>query len=131
MKQFLSASMFLFLSLFFIVGCIKPKPTHCRPENPITDNPKTGNTFKVKVERQFCAYTILSIQDPDYYTKGVNWEDLQHVFSVGNFCDLPSNLVVGEVYNCAIIDKPVKEDCIVCMGFMDTPPLKYNVLLTR
>jgi hypothetical protein len=112
-------------------GCIKPKITHCQPEEPKTDIPKIANTFKVKLERQFCAFTIFSIQDAAFYDKGMNWEGQSHVFSAANFCDLPANLVVGEVYNCEIIDKPRSEDCVVCAGFMDTPPLKYNVLLTR
>jgi hypothetical protein len=131
MKRLPFASTFFFLSFFLIVGCIKPRPEHCKPEERPTDNPKISNTFKVKVERRFCAYTILSIQDPEYYSKGIDWDNLQHVFSVGNFCDLPANLVVGEAYQCEIIDKPIIENCNVCMGFMETPPIKYNVLLTR
>jgi hypothetical protein len=116
------------MTLFsFINGCNKEK----MPDDLDIDIKDTSSSFMVKVEASFCAYTILSVQDSAFYNKGMKWKDYDHVFSVSNPCDRPADLKTGELYKCIIIDKPKKTDCIVCMGFMETPPLERNVLLFR
>ena len=114
-----------FLSLIILNACSKDDSSK---KDHHTDSIAS---FKVKVEASFCAYTILSVQDSAFYNKGMKWKEYDHVFSVSNPCDRPDYLKIGEIYTCKIIDKPKKTDCIVCMGFMETPPLDRNVLLFR
>ena len=112
----------------FIILCSCSKQSESNNQDNNTD---TTSSFRVKVEASFCAYTILSIQDTAFYDKGMKWKEYDHVFSVSNPCDRPADLKTGELYKCIIIDKPIKTDCAVCMGFMETPPLERNVLLFR
>ena len=67
----------------------------------------------------------------------MDWTDsqgnaYQHVFSVRNHCDFATaNLKADETFNCKIVEKAIVEDCIVCMGFMETPPLHHNINVVK
>ena len=125
----MSFRLFLPLLLFFFAftsfdGCKKS----ALDTKPVKKD-STYAEFKIKIVAQFCAYTIVEIQDEEYYSLGMDWEQYKHVFTVENPCDLPAALKVGDVVGCRIIPQPINTSCVVCMGFMETPPLKSSILV--
>jgi hypothetical protein len=88
-----------------------------------------GN-FKAKLLASFCAYHIVQIEDG---RGGMDWTDptgkeYKNVFTVKNHCDFAkTGIKVGDTFKAVIIDEPVETDCAVCMGFMETPPLQWNI----
>jgi hypothetical protein len=115
----------VFQLLIFAIGVIMF--SGCNKEK------NTSGVFKAKLVASFCAYNIVEIQDERYFDLGINWkaasgQEYKNVFAVANFCDFgKSGVKVNEVFNCRIIQKPKEENCAVCMGFMDTPPLNRNI----
>lgn len=93
--------------------------------------------FEAKLLDSFCAFNIISIEDPAFYSLGMKWKNsqgttLEHVFSVANPCDFnASGVKKGETFRCRIIKEPRNNSCAVCMGFMETPPLSYSIEVVR
>ena len=134
----------VFLSFCFLIGfvaCDKnnvEKPL--KDEKPLIAKESQKNIseiFKARLIASFCAYNIVQIQDSAFYSYGMDWTDsqgntYQHVFSVSNYCDFATaNLKVDETFDCKIVEKATVENCIVCMGFMETPPLLYNINVVK
>ncbi len=92
-----------------------------------------NGTFKAKLLASFCAFHIVQIQDSAYYNQGMDWTDsqgkqYQHVFAVKNHCDFAkANIKAGDIFSCTILKEDGDANCVVCMGFMETPPLQKNV----
>lgn len=99
-------------------GC--KKSAHNHPEE-----------LQVKVVAAFCAFVIVEVQGPDAQQWGMDWESYKNVFTVGNYCDLPSGFKVGDVFSCKLIEKPEKTNCMMCMGYMQTPPLIRNIQVLK
>jgi len=98
---------------------------------------KPAGIFKARHIGSFCAYTIVQIQDSAFYSYGMEWtnsigQTYHNVFSVKNHCDFTkSNLKINESFNCKIVENAVTENCMVCLGFMETPPLQHNINVVR
>ena len=109
----------LFFGLALLSACSKPYPPQ--------------GSFKAKLVASFCAFQIVQITDADGKGKGMDWTDpsgklYKNVFTVKNHCDFgKAGLKVGDTFNAMIIDEPVETSCAVCMGFMETPPLQWNI----
>jgi hypothetical protein len=92
-----------------------------------------NGTFKAKLVASFCAFHIVEIQDTAFYGQGMDWTDskgkkYEHVFAVKNHCDFAqAGLKAGDVFICKILTEEGANNCAVCMGFMETPPLQKNV----
>ena len=90
-------------------------------------------SFKAKLLASFCAYHIVQIEDADGKGRGMDWTDpsgkeYKNVFTVKNHCDFAKKgIKVGDTFNAVIINEPVETSCVVCMGFMETPPLQWNI----
>ena len=108
-----------FISLLLFSACSKPYA----PEGD----------FKAKLLASFCAYHIVQIEDADGKGAGMDWTDpsgkeYKNVFTVKNHCDFAkTGIKVGETFKAVIIEKPVETNCTVCLGFMETPPLQWNI----
>ena len=95
------------------------------------------DVFEAKLLDSFCAFNIISIENPAFYSLGMKWKNsqgttLEHVFSVANPCDFNvSGVKKGETFRCRIIKEPRSNSCAVCMGFMETPPLQYHIEVVR
>lgn len=134
-------SVFLFFCILIgLVACEKNMEEKPRNENPLTAKDrqnKISKIFKARLITSFCAYNIVQIQDSAFYNYGMDWTDSQgnahqHVFSVRNHCDFgTANLKVNETFDCKIVEKALVEDCIVCLGFMETPPLHHNINVVK
>lgn len=123
-----------------IIACEKKVEEKSKDENSLTGKErqnKTSKTFKARLITSFCAYNIVQIVDSSLHNYGMDWTDsqgnaYQHVFSVSNHCDFgTANLKVNETFDCKIVEKAIVEDCIVCMGFMETPPLLHNISVVK
>lgn len=129
-----------FCVLLVFTACNKHEAPLNKSENPLAAKGTQRNTseiFKARLISSFCAYNIVQIVDSAFYNYGMNWTDsqgktYQHVFAVKNYCDFgTANLKVNETFKCEIVEKAKVEDCIVCLGFMETPPLQYNIIVGR
>lgn len=135
--------MSVFLPFCFLIGlvaCEKNMEEKPRIENVLTPKEgqnKTSKIFKARLLASFCAYNIVQIQDSTFYNYGMDWTDsqgnaYQHVFSVRNHCDFgAANLKVNETFDCKIVEKAIVEDCVVCLGFMETPPFLHNIYIVK
>lgn len=91
-----------------------------------------GN-FKAKLLASFCAFHIVQIEDADGNGGGMDWTDpsgkqYKNVFTVKNHCDFAkSGLKAGDRFTAVIVQEARETNCAVCMGFMDTPPLQWNI----
>jgi hypothetical protein len=109
----------LLLMILFVAACTKPYT----PEG----------TFQARLVASFCAFQIVQIVDVDGKGRGMDWTDpsgkeYKNVFTVKNHCDFAkAGIKVGDTFKAEIIDKPVETNCAVCMGFMETPPLQWNI----
>jgi hypothetical protein len=89
--------------------------------------------IKMKLVASFCAYHIVQIQDSAYYSQGMNWTNsqgtaFQHVFAVKNPCDFArSGIRVGDEFTASITDRADSDNCTVCLGYMETPPLQHAI----
>jgi hypothetical protein len=98
---------------------------------------ESSGVFQAKLLASFCAFHIVEIQDSAFYTHGMDWTDsrgkvYQHVFAVRNYCEFAkANIQTGQTFNCTIIEKVTDENCAVCLGFMETPPLGQNIKVVR
>lgn len=128
------------LMCFIFTACNKNENSLKKNKNSLVTKEKqniNSKIFKAKLITSFCAYNIVQIQDSDFFSYGMNWTDpqgktYQHVFSVKNYCDFAAvNLKADETFNCKIIEKATIEDCVVCMGFMETPPLYHNINIVK
>lgn len=122
-----------FCFLFTLAACNKNND-----EKVLKDREnKTSGCFKARFIGSFCSYNIVQIQDSAFYRYGMDWTDsqgktYQHVFSVKNYCDFGSaNLKINEIFNCKIVEKATIESCVVCLGFMETPPLLHNINVVK
>ena len=104
----------------------------------IKDGQKNISTiFKPQLKTSFCAFNIVQIKDSAFFNYGVSWTDAQgktyqYVFSIKNYCDFTAvNLKADETFDCKIIEKANNENCIVCMGFMETPPLYHSINIVK
>lgn len=108
-----------FVALFFFSACRKPHASEGR--------------FKAKLLASFCAFHIVQIEDGKGL--GMDWTDpsgkeYKNVFTVKNHCDFGlAGLKVGDKFTAIIMDKPIEATCAGCDGFMETPPLQWNIKL--
>ena len=108
-----------FFTLFLLSACSKPYP----PEG----------SFKAKLLASFCAFHIVQIEDVDGKGRGMDWNDpsgkqYKNVFTVKNHCDFAkAGLKVGDRFTAVIMQEAREVNCAVCMGFMETPPLQWNI----
>jgi hypothetical protein len=117
--KLLSALLFIpFLATTFSEGCEKKLAA-------------SKQEFEVKVVATLCAYTIVEVQTPQLQQLGIDWEQYKHVFKVGNPCDLPADLKVGDVLKCYLIEKPIVEQCVFCRAFLETPSLSRNIKVVQ
>jgi len=116
----------IFLTSLLIPFLLSGSFQGCQKETLASDN-----EFQVRVVASFCAYTILEIQDPEYSELGMDWKQFKNVFTVANPCDLPEGMQVDMSYKCRVIEKPIIGNCIQCTGFMETPPLVMDVVLSQ
>lgn len=90
-------------------------------------------TIEAKLVASFCAYNVVQITDPNSPKLGTSWTDghgntFSNAFSVKNYCDFSkSNLMVGDTFKCKIVKSAKDNQCVVCMGFMETPALGYHI----
>jgi hypothetical protein len=111
--------LFLFTAMLVFVACSKLFP------------PK--DSFKAKLIASFCAFHIVQIEDGDKKGYGMDWtspsgQQYKNVFAVKNHCDfVKAGLKVGDSFTAAIVDEPGDKACAVCFGYMDTPPLQWNI----
>lgn len=111
--------LFLFFVFVLFSACSKPYPP--------------SGSFKAKLLASFCAFHIVQITDADGKGQGVDWSDhsgkhYTNVFTVKNYCDFgTAGLKVGDSFTAVIVEEPQITNCSVCMGFMDTPPLQWNI----
>jgi hypothetical protein len=109
--------LFLFPALLLFFACSKPHA----PEG----------SFKAKLLASFCAFHIVQIEDGN--GSGMDWADpsgkqYKNVFTVKNHCDFAkTGLKVGDRFTAVIIEEPLETSCAVCFGFMETPPLQWNI----
>ena len=109
----------IFLAVTLLSACSKPYPPQ--------------GSFKAKLVASFCAFQIVQITDADGKGKGMDWTDpsgkeLKNVFTVKNHCDFgTAGLKVGDSFTAVIVEEPQVINCAVCMGFMETPPLQWNI----
>jgi hypothetical protein len=117
----MKAFFLIFSSVFFLVT------STCNKQMDASD------TFQAKLVASFCAYDIVEIQDAAFFDKGMNWTNstgtaYKNVFAVKNHCDFAkAGIHVGDVFTCRILSKDDVQNCMVCMGFMETPPLRHNI----
>lgn len=87
-------------------------------------------SFNAKLLASFCAFHIVQIEDE---RGGMNWNDpsgkqYKNVFTVKNHCDFAkSGLKAGDRFTAVIVQEAQETNCAVCMGFMETPPLQWNI----
>ncbi len=97
----------------------------------------SSGVFRARLIHSFCAYNTVQVLDSAFFRYGMNWTDAQgntyqHVFSVKNHCDFGiANVQVNEIFNCKLADRPQQEDCMICLGFMETPSLYHNIQVIR
>jgi hypothetical protein len=105
--------------LLFLSACMKPFPSQ-------------GN-FNAKLVASFCGFHIVEILDADSKDRGMDWTDpggkqYKNVFAVKNHCDfVKAGLKVGDSFTAVIIDESQDRTCAVCYGYMETPPLQWNI----
>lgn len=89
--------------------------------------------FRAKLVASFCAFQIVQIEDADGKGRGMDWTDpagkpYKNVFTVKNHCDFgKAGLKVGDSFTAIIVEEPQDTTCAICMGFMETPPLQWNI----
>jgi hypothetical protein len=111
--------LFLIMTMLVSAACSKMFP------------PK--DSFKAKLLASFCAHHIVQIEDTDKKGYGMDWtapsgQQYKNVFTVKNHCDfVMAELKVGDSFTAAIVDEPGGKACAVCFGYMDTPPLQWNI----
>ncbi len=109
----------IILSLTLFAACSKPFPPQ--------------GSFRAKLVASFCAFHIVQIEDADGKGRGMDWTDpsgkqYKNVFTVKNYCDFgKTGLKVGDNFTAIIVEEPQDTNCAVCMGFMETPPLQWNI----
>jgi hypothetical protein len=111
---------FLFIvALVVFSACDKPYPPQ--------------GSFNAKLVASFCAFQIVQIVDADGKGQGMDWKDpsgkqYTNVFTVNNHCDFTlAGLKTGDSFKAVIVEQPTISTCAVCFGYMDTPPLKWNI----
>ena len=138
--QSATLSFIIFCFLIGFAACEKNENTLNKDKNLLSakgQQKDISKTFKARLKTSFCAYSIVQIQDSAFYSYGMDWTDSQgntykHVFSVKNYCDFDTaNLKVDETFDCKIVEKATVENCIVCFGFMETPPLLHNINVVK
>lgn len=109
--------------LLLITACSKP----CLPEG----------SFKAKLVASFCGFHIVQVEDSNATGLGMDWTDpsgkeYKNVFTVKNPCDIANaGLKTGDSFTSQIIDIPQQVSCVICDGFMETPPLKWSIKVTK
>lgn len=119
-------------NLFLIVAGITALAfSGCEKETYLTE------TFRAKYVAGMCGQNIIQILDSAYFDKGINWTNssgqaFERVFTVQNSCDFSkANMSAGEEFTCRLIADPGKNDCIVCMAYMETPPKAWNIKVVK
>lgn len=109
-----------FFAFVFFSACDKPFPPQ--------------GTFNAKLVASFCAYQIVQILDTDGKDQCMmDWKDSSgkqytNVFTVNNHCDFATaGLKVGDTFSAVIVEEPTITNCAVCLGYMETPPIKWNI----
>ena len=114
-----SSNIFLFAVLLMFSACSK------------LSTPK--GSFKARLLASFCAYHIVQVEDADKKGYAMDWtspsgQQYKNVFTVKNHCDfVKAGLKVGDSFTATIVDEPSDTSCVVCFGFMETPPLQWNI----
>lgn len=91
----------------------------------------------MKLLASFCAHHMVQIQDSAYFDLGMTWTNSQgttyeHVFVVKNHCDfVRSGITPGQQFSARIIPRGEIENCIACLGYMETPPLAHALKVER
>lgn len=113
----------LLVTLFFFSSCSKL----LHPQG----------SFKAKLLASFCAFHIVQIEDTDGKRYGMDWTDpsgkqYKNVFTVKNHCDFSkAGLKVGDSFTAAVVETPGETTCAVCFGYMETPPLQWNIQVVQ
>ncbi|MEJ8818430.1 hypothetical protein [Lacibacter sp. H407] len=89
--------------------------------------------FKARLVDSFCSFYIVQIVDAKGNAKAMDWTNsagihYQNVFTVKNFCEFgAAGVTEGELFTAEIAGETEGPGCGVCMGFMETPPLQWNI----
>lgn len=118
-----SYHLFLFVTLVLFFSCSKLL------------SPK--DSFKAKLLASFCGFHIVQIEDAHGKGYGMDWtdpagKDYKNVFTVKNHCDfVKAGLKVGDSFTAVIVNAPNEKTCAVCYGYMETPPLQWNIRVVK
>ncbi|RXK62537.1 hypothetical protein ESA94_05930 [Lacibacter luteus] len=113
----------ILFAIILISSCRKP----CLPER----------SFKARLLASFCGYHIVQVEDGHGTYWGMNWTNsagtsYPNVFTVANTCDfMKLGLKAGESFMATVIELPEQDNCAVCDGYMETPPLKRSIKVIR
>ena len=91
------------------------------------------NTFlEGKVVRISCASFIVQVLNNDAVGED-GWKDMMNnnavydnVFTANNKCTIPSEIKAGNTIRFKL-DKPTKNDCVICMMYDGPPKTKYDI----
>ncbi len=123
MKKILIFPVILALGFMSFTGCEKEEVT--------------SQKFQAKLLASFCGFHIVQIRDSAFYKYGMNWTNSQgiayeHVFAVKNHCSfVKAKVKPGEIFNCVVIENAKPINCVVCSGFMETPPLTHDIKVIK
>lgn len=97
----------------------------------------TIKSYKAKLVVAYCSFYIIEILEPDDSEQGIEWTDskgknYENVFTVANFCDFQqSGIKTGQLFSYRIIPDTSKNNCAVCLGYIETPSLKRSIAVVN